>query len=202
VSCEVRSVLTVSADSERVESQLFSGALCCPCGGVLAPWGSARPRVVLGGDRAWRVRPRRGRCRGCGVTHVLLATVLLLRRGYAVAVIGRAFELVAGGVGRRRVAEVLAVPRSTVRGWLARLSALAEGLRAHFLRWLLWLDASRARLDPAGGVLADAVMAVLAAGAAAVERLDIGDVWEFAAAATGGRLLANTSAPFPAPWTG
>jgi hypothetical protein len=132
---------------------------------------------------------------------VLLPAALLLRRAHAVAVIGRALELAAGGRAGRRIAVVLAIPRSTVRGWLARFAALAEGLRAHFMRWLLWLVPSRSRLDPAAGLVGDAITAVLAAGAAAVERLGIDGVWQFAAAATGGRLLANTSAPFPAPWT-
>lgn len=69
---------------------------------------------------------------------MLLPAVLLLRRGYIVAVIGRARELVTDGTACRRIAVVMAVPRSTVRGWLARFALLAEALRAHFTRWPWW----------------------------------------------------------------
>jgi hypothetical protein len=76
-------MLTVSADPVVVESQLAAGGLLCPCSGVLGPWGHARERTVLGGDRFVRVRPRRSRCRACEVTHVLLPVGLLARRGHA-----------------------------------------------------------------------------------------------------------------------
>lgn len=43
------------------------------CGGVLGPWGSARPRVVrVRGGGVWHVIPRRSRCGGCGRAHVVL----------------------------------------------------------------------------------------------------------------------------------
>lgn len=136
---------------------------------------------------------------------MLLPAVLLLRRGYAGAVIGGALELAAGGVAGRRIAVVSAVPRSTVRGWLTRFAALADGVRAHFMRWLLWLAPSQAGLGPTAGPVGDAVTAIRICGAAAIAAFpdeEIDDVWQFAASATGGRLLANTSAPFPAPWAG
>jgi hypothetical protein len=54
-----------------------------PAGG----WGHARERVVRGeGGIGWRLRPRRSRCGGCGVTHVLLPVRCLLRRADGVAV--------------------------------------------------------------------------------------------------------------------
>jgi hypothetical protein len=196
-------VLTVSVDPVVVESQLSGGALACPCGGVLARWGHARVRMVLGGDRVWRVRPRRGRCRTCAVTHVLLPSVLLLRRAHVVGVIGRVLELAAVGVSQRRIVALTGVARSTVRGWLARLAVRAEMLREHFIAWLVWLAPSSARLEVTGwGARADAVAAIAAVGARARTTLGIDDVWALASAATGGRLLANTSAPFPAPWEG
>jgi hypothetical protein len=46
----------------------------------------------------------------------------------------------------------------------------------------------------------DAVDAIVAAAQAATGVVGL-DRWQFAAAATGGRLLGNTTAPFPAPWT-
>jgi hypothetical protein len=64
----------------------------------------------------------------------------------------------------------------------------------------LWLAPSRSRIDPTGtGPIGDAVAAIVAAGQAAAA-VPVGGVWPFASAATGGRLLDNTSAPFPAPW--
>lgn len=194
-------MLTVSVDPVVVESQLSAGALACPCDGVLGGWGHARARTVIGGDRVVRVRPRRARCRRCGVTHVLLPAGMLARRAYAVEVIGRVLELAATGTPLRRIAGALGVARSTVRGWVGRFRTRAEWLRAHFTSWWLWLAPSRSRIDPTGGPVTEAVVAIVAAGRAAVGTVPVEGVWPFASAATGGRLLSNTSAPFPAPWT-
>lgn len=194
-------MLTVSPDPAVVESQLASGALECPaCAGRLAPWAWARPRVIGRGDRRVRVHPRRSRCRGCRVTHVLLPAVALLRRCDLVGVIGRALVARAAGWGQRPIARLLGVPRSTVRGWLDRFVARAEAIRGHFVRWLVWLAVDVARVAPSGSAVADAVAAIVAAADAGAGLVDL-DRWGFAAAATGGRLLCNTSAPFPAPWT-
>lgn len=193
-------MLTVSADPVVVESQLFADGLSCPCSGVLAPWGHARERTVIGADRFVRVRPRRGRCQRCQVTHVLLPAGLLVRRGFVVEVIGRVLELAGQAVATRRIVRLVGVARSTVRGWLARLRSRAELLRGHFTAWLLWLAPSTSQIAPAGWPVGDAVAAITAAGGVAVDELAAGSVWTFASAATGGRLLANTSSPFPAPW--
>lgn len=128
---------------------------------------------------------------------MLLPALMLLRRADWAETIGRALEGRARGWSRRRVARELGVPRSTVRAWLSRFLALAEVLRAHFTRWVLWLDPGRSRIAPSGSVLADAVMAIRAA----AEAGGVGRPWRFASAATAGRLLSNTSLPFPAPWT-
>lgn len=127
--------------------------------------------------------------------------MLLVRRADVAAVIGRALVgAVLGGWGVRRVAAWVGVARSTVRGWLDRFVWRAERLRAHFTRWALWLAPSWARLAPQGSLAADALVALLAAGEAAGGGLGGEGRWQFAATATGGRLLCNTSAPFPAPW--
>lgn len=197
-------MVTVSPDLVRVESELQSGVLVCPScdGGVLGPWGWARERPVGRQQRRRQVRPRRGRCRSCDVTHVLLPMVMLLRRGDWAELIGRALELKSAGLGQRPIAAAVGVPRSTVRGWLSRFVDLAEDVRAHLVRWALWLDPGLVRLEPAGSPLGDAMAAVTAAGSAAAEQLGIGCRWTFASAATGGRLLCNTSSPFPGPWMG
>jgi hypothetical protein len=193
-------MLTVVGDAKRVEMQLVNGGLECPCSGVLGPWGSARRRAVRDGDRRVVVRPRRGRCRACRMTHVLLPATLLLRRWYVAAVIGGALIDAAAGVAVAAVARMVGVPRSTVRGWVDRFRPRAERLRAHFTAWAVWLDGDR--IDPAGSPVGDAVAALVVAATAAQRRLGIDDLWSFAAAATAGRLLCNTTRPFPAPWTG
>ena len=194
-------MLTVSPDPVVVESQLAAGELSCPeCAAVLAPWGHARERPLGRGSGRVRLRPRRGRCRWCGATQVLLPATVLLRRGDFAAVIGRALAAWAVGDGQRQIAAALGVPRSTVRGWLSRLAARAERIRAHFTRWALWLAPSLARLEPSGSLVGDAVAAMATAWEAAGGDLAGLGRWGFASAATGGRLLCNTSASFPAPW--
>ena len=205
---------TVSGDPVRVESELAAGTLACPgCGGQLAPWGWARQRQVGRGGRRQRVRPRRSirrplsrtqtqTSRSCRVTHVLMPMSMLLRRGDWAVLIGRALELKAAGLGQRPIAVAVGVSRSTVRGWLSRFGDVAVQVRAHLVRWALWLDPGLVRIEPSGSGFGDAIAAVAAAGEAATDRLGIGCRWAFASAATGGRLLCNTSSPFPSPWMG
>lgn len=133
---------------------------------------------------------------------MLLPMVMLARRGDWAELIGRALELKAAGLGQRPIAAAVGVSRSTVRGWLSRFADVAGQVRAHLVRWALWLDPGLVRLEPSGSPLADAVAAVAAGGGAAAEQLGIGCRWTFASAATGGRLLCNTTSPFPSPWMG
>lgn len=192
-------MMTVSPDLVRVESQLQAGELACPsCNdGRLGPWGWARPRQVgrTAEDRR-RVRPRRSRCRGCKATHVLLDARMLLRRMDWVELIWRALVSAAAGMAGGRIARRLGVARSTVRGWLSGFAAVVERVRAHFTGWALWKDPGLSVIDPAGTPMGDAVIAVVAAAQAAGAK----STWQFVSAATGGRLLCNTSAPWPAPW--
>jgi hypothetical protein len=134
------------------------------------------------------------------VTQVLLPAIVLLRRCDFVEVIGRALVARAAGWGQRPIAVMLGVPRSTVRGWLTRFAARSDAVRAHFVRWAVWLAADVGRGAPSGSPLADAVGAIVLAADAADGLTEL-DRWGFVAAATGGRLLDNTSAPFPAPWS-
>ena len=192
-------MLTVSPVQDRVESLLAAGELSCPAcegEGRLAPWGWARPRRVGRAGRGREVVPRRSRCHACGATHVLLPVVMLARRGDWAQVIGRALEMRVAGVGQRPIAAVIGVPRSTVRGWLARFVAVAERLRAHFTRWAMWRHPGLVRLDPMGSVPGDALAAIVAA----ADEAGLAGRWRFVSAATGGRLLSNTSSPYPSPW--
>jgi hypothetical protein len=165
-------MVTVGADARVVERRLAAGRLRCPgCSGRLAGWGHARERVIRGeGGIGWRLRPRRSRCGGCGVTHVLLPVSCLLRRADGVAVIWAALAGKAAGLGFRPIALGLGRPASTVRDWLARFAGRAGAVRGLFTVWLCALDADPPPLAPAGSVVADAVAAVTAAAAAAGRR--------------------------------
>lgn len=187
-------MLTVEDSAGSVERRLAAGELACPCGGVLAPWGFGRERVVLGAALVARtLRPRRSRCRSCRVTHVLLTVFGLARRAYSAELIGAALAGAAGGKGSARVAGELGVPRSAVRRWVARLAGRAGPAREFFT--LLMVAAGRDPVMPAAGgsALADAVSAIAGSAVAAAERWPhLGEVpvWQAASAASGGLLIA------------
>lgn len=184
-------MVMVGNDRAEVERSLLGGELVCPsCSGVLSPWGHARLRSSRGPDGTVKHRPRRTRCSSCRDTHVLLPQVWLLRRADAVCVIGAALEAKAAGAGHRRIAAVFARPAATVRGWLRRFAARAEQVRAQFTGLLLVLDPLAGPMAPRASPLAEALEALGRAAAAAVLRLSPQPVWELAARATGGRLLA------------
>jgi len=172
-----------------------AGQVGCPvCREALRPWGWARPRGVRG--IAGLLRPRRARCSGCLVTHVLLPVTVLARRAYAVEVIGAALLARAGGSRHRRIGLGLGVPAETVRGWLRVMGTRLEATRLHLLG-----VAARAGVDWAvpkalGSPWADLLAALGAATTATTDRFGpvgvLGPVtaWQVAAACSGGRLLA------------
>jgi len=159
-------MVTVEADLVHVESRLAAGQIDCPScpDGVLAGWGFARVRRIYGVTGP--VRPRRGRCRSCLVTHVLLPVVALLRRGYAAQTIWNVLLLRSRGWGHRRIAANLELPRSTVRGWLRRLAGRVEPLRSWFLRVAVRTGIDVAIPDGSGCGWRDLVTAVAVAAAA------------------------------------
>jgi hypothetical protein len=187
-------VLTVGANPAGVERLLAGGGLECPrCGGVLAGWGHARPRVLRGGQGPVRLRPRRARCRGCGATHVLLPAFALLRRADLAEVIGLALAAKASGSGARPIAAAIGRPAGTVRGWVRRFGARAEAVRVFFTRLLVEAGVDPVPPAQARSAFADAVAAVAGAAAAVLSRWPgIGEVppWRLASAASGGRLLS------------
>ena len=195
---EVAPVLIVCAEEARVEVELMGGSLACPlCRGLLGPWGHARERVLRCSAGYRMLRPRRARCRSCAGTHVLLPDVVLLRRRDEVVVIGAAIEANAAGAGHRTIAGRLGVPKDTVRGWLRRFAERAEQARAYFTRWAVALDPELGAILPADGVLADALEAVAVAVRSWVLRFGPAAAWEVVSVLSGGRLLCNTSCPFP-----
>jgi hypothetical protein len=192
-------VLTVGNDAARVERMLEEGSLGCPgCGGRLAGWGHARKRAVFGPGRKGReVRPRRSRCTACRVTHVLLPARLLLRRMDEAPVIGAALAAAARGQGCRGVAAGVGVPADTVRGWLRRVAGRAGLVREEFTKVAAAVSVDPVPLEPAGSLLADALVAVAAAAAAVAgrwPRLLAVSPWEIAAAVTDATLLAPVMA--------
>jgi hypothetical protein len=190
---------------------LMTGELDCPgCEGVLAPWGWARPRRVRG---VGSLRPRRARCLGCLVTHVLLPVTVLLRRADAAEVIGAALTARAAGLGHRRIAVWLGVPADTVRGWLRRWGARLEPARVHFIVVARLAGVDQSVPKATGSPWRDVLAALGAATRAVTARFGtagvIGPVtaWQVAVASSGSRLLspgwpagsvgaaANTSSP-------
>lgn len=193
-------VKIVGTDVVEVERALVAGELGCPgCGGRLRPWGSARWRVLRGFGGEERRRPRRGRCVGCAATHVLISCDALLRRRDAVEVIGVGLVAAATGVGHRRIASGLAVPVSTVRGWLRRFRVLAGEVRVWFTVLAHDLDPLLAAVAPTATVVGDAVEAIAVAARAGSLRLGLMAPWSFASRASAGRLLSNTGWPWAAP---
>jgi len=175
-----------------VEADLTGGLVACPvCVGVLRPWGHARLRVLRGEELSAAFRPRRGRCGSCLATQVLLPDFCLARRRDRVEVIGEALAAKAAGAGYRGIAVRIGVPAGTVRGWLRRFGSVAEGIRAHFTVWAYRLDPVQVPIVPAGGAVADAVEAIAVAARAASLRFGPRPPWAWAAAMSGGWLLAT-----------
>ena len=155
-------MVTVRGSSESVEARLRSGVLACWCGGTLRPWGHARPRRVATFAGLAEVVPRRGICRACGRTHVLLPAWLLSRRRYAAPVIFAALALRAAGLKVASVAARLrlpspgragqcwSVPASTAGSWLSRFASRAGWLRQELLGLLPLVDPQGRPVAPAG----------------------------------------------------
>lgn len=200
-------MVTVGDSVVGVEAALRAGRIGCPeCGAALARWGWARARSVRGLSGVVRLRPRRGRCTGCGVTQVLLPAGLLARRADAAEVIGAALTAAASGAGWRTVAAGLRRPGETVRGWLRVFRSRAEAVRVFFTTLMVAVGVDPVMPAAAGTALADAVAAVFGATVAAGSRWPgvVGlSPWRVASAASGALLLApgwplgriNTSRP-------
>ncbi|PWJ45111.1 Transposase [Quadrisphaera granulorum] len=154
--------MTVELDPAHVEARLAAGALTCPaCTAVLGGWGWARPRMIRNGDRRVRLAPRRARCTGCAVTHVLLPVIALVRRADAAVVIGWALTARAAGRGHRWIADRLGVPAGTVRGWLRRFGARLAGVEAFFTAAGIGIAVDPVLPGTGGSGWADAVGALL-----------------------------------------
>lgn len=148
---------TVRGDEASVERRLCQGLLQCPCSGVLGPWGWARERAIRTPAGTVAVKPRRGRCRSCGATHVLLPAWLFVRRAFAgalmwVCVLARAAGSKVAAIGSR-----FGVRASTVASWLRRITGRADWWRQVLMDVLARVDARVRRFVPARSALGDAV---------------------------------------------
>jgi hypothetical protein len=127
---------------------------------------------------------------------VLLPADSLLRRRDAVGVIGAALTARATGSSIAEVAaRVVGVAFATVRGWLRRFAAVADAVRARFTVLAHDVDSQLGPIRATGSAAGDAVEAIGQAARAVALRLGPVDAWQFAASASVGRLLCNTSCP-------
>ena len=105
--------------------------------------------------------------------------------------IGEMLARAARGQGFRSVAAASGVPEDTVRDRLRRFRSSAGRVREFFTRLAGALAADPVPLDPAGGAVGDAVVAVAAAAAAAGRWPALAvSPWELAAVVTAGSLLS------------
>ncbi len=189
-------MVTVEVDPARVESRLAAGELrCSSCpDGVLARWGFARSRRVVG--LVDPVRPRRSRCRGCAVTHVLLPVSLLLRRAYSAELIWAVLKAKSAGVGYRRIAGRAGIPACTVRRWLRVMGRRAEAVRGWFIGLAVTAGVDVSIPAATGSGIGDVLAAVGAARSAVVSRFGVGlalgavTAVAVAVACSGARLLS------------
>ena len=133
--------MTVEADLVGVESRLTAGHVGCPdCPGVLRLWGVG---LAARGARYRRGVPAAARSLlVCLVTHVLPPVTVLLRRAYAVDVIGAALLARAAGHGHRWIGAALTVPASTVRGWVPVMVGRLDAARVQLLQGARRLSAA------------------------------------------------------------
>ena len=82
--------------------------------------------------------------------------------------------------------------------WLRRFALRAEAIRSHFTALAYLLDSSLGAIQARGSPQGDAVEAMVVASCCAARRFGSGPLWQFVSGASGGRLLSNTSSPFPA----
>jgi hypothetical protein len=171
-------------DPAGAERALAAGRLRCPpCGGRLRPWGSARIRAIrVAGAPPVSVRPRRGRCVACGMTHVLVPVWMLARRADAAPVVWWALAAHARGLGYRRIAQRLRRPQTTVRGWLRAFRSSAPALLSAF---------GPAVTRPAAGRV-PAVLAVVRAIERAARSVP---AWRVSVLVSGSLLVCNTNQP-------
>jgi hypothetical protein len=174
----------------------------CPLCGILMIFWSGYwrwVRIAFDPDAARKQRLRiwvpRVHCKRCGATPGLLPAFCLSRRLDEVEVIGLALVRVVAGRPVATVAALLAVPRSTARGWVIAFVGRAVAITAVFASEAIAQGSTDFDLSPV-----PAVGAVEAIGRAydAVRRRLAGNVvglWRFVSVVSGGALIATNKDP-------
>ena len=101
---------------------------------------------------------------------MLLPVTVLLRRAYAVEVIGAAVVARADGAGHRRIGEAVGVPAATVRGWLRRIGTRLETTRGYLLQVVVRAGVDRLVPKAQGSPWRDLLAGLAAATAAVTSR--------------------------------
>jgi hypothetical protein len=182
----------VVLDPQQAQADLSAALLRCPgCTGPLRPWGFARVRSLRSGCGPVTLRPRRARCSGCAVTHVLLPARAPARRAHTIELIGLALLASARGDSARTISAELAVPADTIRGWVRRATGRAGWLYAQGTIAGHSYDPMLPAAVPGRSALAEALDALAAAAAAVVRLLGpLGPPWQIIAMIARGQLLA------------
>jgi hypothetical protein len=155
-------------------------------------------RYVRAGPTYRRLWARRELCRPCRVSHAVLPSFVTHGRLDAVGVIGAGLEAMAGsGATTAGTAQLLDLPRNTVRGWRQRFAERAGLLLTGFARAAVALGEALPLLP--GEPAAAAVAALRAAWAGTARRFGgpAASLWRFANAMVGGHLLSTNTDP---PW--
>jgi hypothetical protein len=155
-------------------------------------------RHVRAAGRCRKIFVPRLRCGPCRVSHALLPAFVLAWRLDVAETVGAVITEVAGGVCGVRPAAVRAgVPHTTARDWVRRFCGRARELGVGFAALAVELGGEPVRPpgEPRGFALA-AIGAAFGAAAGLPGWLAVGP-WRFAAAVSGGRLIAaNTISPY------
>ena len=151
-------------DPQQIPGALNAGLVACPhtgCDGRLRRWGYARTRRVRVAPGITEThRPRRGRCRSCSRTQVLVWACSYPRRCDSVETVATALLAAVSGVGFRPIAEQVGVPATTVRDWLRRARRNAEIMRVEAMVATHKIDPMAGPFNPTGTVLGDMIDAV------------------------------------------
>jgi len=170
---------------------------CPSCAGPLVFW-SGYWRHVRAAGRCRKLFVPRLRCAPCRVSHALLPAFVLAWRLDVAETVGAVIGEVAGGVGGVRPAGARAgVPHTTARGWVRRFTGRGGELGVAFAALAVDLGGEAIRPPAEAGRFALAAIAAAFDAASALPGWLAVGRWRFAAAVSGGRLLAaNTVSPF------
>lgn len=205
-----RTLVIVVAWADSVEAYRAAGrkvgpevAPDCPrCNVLMTFWSGYERDLRLEFDpdaadtrRHVRIWVRRVHCRQCGITPGLLPAFCLSRRLDEAEVIGVAIVLVVAGRPVAAVAALLAVPRSTVRGWAKAFFEAAVAIAALFAS--LAIAQGGAAFDLPAHPARAAVEAIGRAFDAAQRRRsgNLLGIWRFSSVVSGGALIATNRGP-------